>query len=102
MPTTIATGFQVAFTPAMEILGLVVAFQVMVHIAVHVLAIVWTQRGRIEGLVCAYVVGVHMLVFGVVAYVQLHRLNALLLDGTRGVIVIALATLVLRKLRRKA
>ena len=74
----------------------------MVHIAVHVLAIVWTQRGRVEGIVCAYVVGIHMLVFGLAAYVRLHSLSALLLDGTRGVVVIALATLVLRQLRRKA
>ena len=40
------TRFQLPFRGDIEIVGLVIAFQVMVHIAVHLLAITWVRQGK--------------------------------------------------------
>ena len=99
MPTSFVEGFQVEFRPEIQILGLAIASLLMVHIAVNVLAILWTRKNRLEGIVCAYVVGAHMIVFGLAAFLWLDKLSALLVDGGRGVVTVALAFLVWRKLR---
>ena len=86
----------VGYNSQLDILGLVMGNALLFVTGISVLAVVWTVRGKAEGIICGIAVGLFLLSFGLLAFLKFGQWSAIGVDGARGGLNVLLGVLLLR------
>lgn len=86
----------VDYDSQLDILGLVMGNALLFVTGISVLGIVWTVRGKAEGVICGIAVGLFLASFGLLAFFMFGQGGAIAVDGVRGGFNVLLGILLLR------
>lgn len=88
--------FGVEYDSQLDILGLVMGNALLFVAGISVLSIVWTVRGKAEGVICGIAVGLFLSSYAVLAFLMFGQWSAIGVDGVRGGLNVLLGVLLLR------
>jgi hypothetical protein len=94
--------FAIEHTSQLDILGLVMGNGLFFVAGISALGVVWTLRGKAEGVVCGIAVGLFLVSFGLLGFLLFGQVSAIGVDGVRGGLNVLLGVLLLRGTRSKA
>lgn len=94
--------FGIEYTSELDVLGLVMGNGLFFVAGISALGVVWTLRGKAEGVVCGIAVGLFLVAFGVLASLMFGQVSAIGVDGVRGGLSVLLGVLLLRGARSRA
>ena len=94
--------FGITYDSQLDMLGLVMGNALLFVTGISVLGIVWTLRGKPEGIICGIAVGLFLTSFGLLAFLMFGQLSAIAVDGLRGGGNVLLGVLLLRRAGSRA
>ncbi|MFK7801353.1 MAG: hypothetical protein AB8G95_06965 [Anaerolineae bacterium] len=99
-PLALETGFGLPYSSDLDVLGLILGCQLIFLGSLITLAATWTIRGKIEGSTIGIAVGIYLFIFGILSFLRLADITALLFDGLRGLLTIMAAYFARQELKQ--
>jgi hypothetical protein len=100
-PATVESGFGVAYTSDLDVLGIALGLYLLRLTALLVLSIFWTVKGNYSGITIGVIAGIFLFFFGMVTFLQLGTTDGLYADSMRGLLTIALAYMANKELKNQ-
>lgn len=94
------TGFQMTYNDELHIIGIVMGMELIFLGSMALLGIIWTRKGKIEGVTVGSAVGMYMFLFGIVSFIALGRTDGLIVDSIRGFLTLVFAYMTYRELKK--
>jgi hypothetical protein len=91
LPMAVESGFGISYNSEMDILGTSLGLYLLFLTVLLVMSIIWTRKGNYAGITLGMIIGVFLLTFGIVAFVQFGDINAILIDSLRGLLTVVFA-----------
>jgi hypothetical protein len=98
-PRVLETGFGATYTPDLAAIGLALGCNLLFLATALALSAIWTLAHKREGLILGIAASMVFVAFGVLAFVQLGQVDALLIDALRGVLTVAAGVVLLLRER---
>jgi hypothetical protein len=94
------TGFQIAYQPEFQIIGLIIGMELLFLGSIAVLGIVWTRKKQLHGIYVGAAVGMYMFLFGIVAFVLMGQTDGLVVDSIRGFLTLVFGYMAYKELKQ--
>jgi hypothetical protein len=99
-PATLKSGFGITYSSELDILGIALGLYLLLLTALMVLSALWTIKRNTSGVTLGIVTGVFLLVFGLAVFLQLGDLQALYVDGLRGLLTTVFGFVAYKELKK--
>ncbi len=93
----VATMFNAEYSPASGVFSVPLTVAVFAFTAFSVLAFVWVYKRKPEGAVIGMIIGGWLVGAAILSYIKLGMLDSLVVDGVRGVAILVVGYLLLKK-----
>jgi len=101
-PQALESGFGISYTPDIAVLGIALGSNLILASSILLLSVIWVWRSKMEGVLTGLLGGGFLILFGFTAFFQLGEMQALLLDGIRGVLTLLFAYLTYLELNKQS
>jgi len=98
-PTTLESGFGIAYNSELDILGIALGLYLLLLTALMVLSMIWTRKSNGSGITIGIIVGVFLVAFGLVAFFKTGDTQGILIDSLRGGLTIVFAYMAKKELK---
>ena len=98
----VETGFNLTHTSDMDLFGVVIGLQLIMLATFMVFSIIWTNKGQKAGPIVGIIAGIYFLVFSVMSFVKFGNVDAIYIDGIRGLITAIIGFVVYKEIGNKA
>lgn len=92
--------FEITYSSEIDILGIIIGGYLLLLTTLLFLSIVWILKGKQAGTTIAIIVGAIFILFGVLSYFKLERVDGLIGDSIRGLLTIFLAYMTGKELKK--
>ena len=92
--------FEITYSSEIDILGIIIGGYLLLLTTLLFLSIVWILKGKQAGTTIAIIVGAIFVLFGVLSYFKLERVDGLIGDSIRGLLTIFLAYMTGKELKK--
>ena len=92
--------FGVGYQPDMGMLRLIMTYNLALSLSVCLWSVVWIRSGNAAGILAGTTVGALMLVVSTLVFIQFDRLDVLLFDGLRALLMVVFGVLGYREHQR--
>ena len=98
----VETGFNLTHTSDMDLFGVVIGLQLIMLATLMFFSIIWTNKGQKAGPIVGIIAGIYFLVFSVMSFVKFGNVDAIYIDGIRGLITAIIGFVVYKEIGNKA
>ena len=99
-PFALETGFQIPYSSTLEILGMVMGLELLFLGGIAILSLIWTIKGKLEGIITGTAVGIYIFIFGIAAFLKFGETQALYVDGIRGLLTIIFGYMAYKEIKK--
>lgn len=90
-PVALEDGFGISYSSELDVLGIALGLYLLLLTTLMVFSIIWTTRQNYSGISLGIIIGIFLLVFGLVSSLRFGDMQAIMVDGLRGLLTIFLA-----------